>query len=233
VHWQTGGPVDITGVGEIVRKMLAKDIYGFEINLIWYFWATQGPLYYLLGQLTWNPDRQVDEIMEDYYKAGFGPAAEDIKAYWTMLENNRREQGGGKSWAEAFSPEFFKEAYSLLDKAAVKTANDGNQYSDRIAFIRAGLDYLRLNTENQAYVKQILASKEPDPALKEKMRANWKQIEDISKKYPEALGRIGKNNLGYIHPEADHKGIEEKRLRKAKHAEKKKSLNEEMQGEEE
>ncbi|MCA1808194.1 MAG: DUF4838 domain-containing protein [Lentisphaerae bacterium] len=221
VRWQTGGPPAIRGAGEIFKRMGSKDIIGIWIDQVWFYWATQGPEYYIMAQLAWNPSGNIDEIMDDYYKSGFGPAAEDIKAYWTMLENNRAEQmSGKKSWLEAFSPEFFKTTYALLDKSAEKTAKAGKEYSDRVAFVRAGLDYLRLNTENQALVKQIIQSKTPNPALKAKMQANWNQIEEISKKHPEALGQIIRAD--YIRPNADHKAIEEKRLKKAAAAARKK-----------
>ena len=103
--------------------------------MLWSWWATQGPMYYLMAQLAWNPDRPVDEIMDDYYRTGFGPAAEDIEAYWNLLETNRiaiqpdKSTEGVKTWAEAFNPEFFKTAYALLDKSAVKAAQAGKEYS--------------------------------------------------------------------------------------------------------
>jgi len=221
VQWQTGGPPAIKQTGEIFKRIGSKDVIGIWIDQVWLFWATQGPLYYLMAQLAWDPSGNIDEIMDDYYKSGFGPAAEDIKAYWTMLENNRTEQmSGKKSWAEAFSPEFFKNTYALLDKSAEKAKRAGKEYSDRVAFVRAGLDYLSLNTENQALVKQIIQTKTPNPALKAKMQANWNKIQDIIKKHPEALGQVSKAD--YIRPNADHKGIEERRLKKAALAAKKK-----------
>jgi len=234
VKWQTGGPSDITGTGELFKKIGNSGILGIDISMVNLYWATQGPEYYLMAQLVWNPEKGIDEIMDDYYKSGFGSAAEEIKAYWKMLENNKREiqkndkKKGGKSWAEAFSPDFFKEAYSLLDKSAEKVSKSGQEYSDRVAFVRAGLDYLRLNTENQALVKEILESKGDRPDLVEKMRANWKQIEEIVLKHPEALRKNdvmksrASGNLKYIHPDTDHRKIEEQRLRKAASAGKKK-----------
>jgi hypothetical protein len=163
--------------------------------MLWSWWATQGPMYYLMAQLAWNPDRPVDEIMDDYYQTGFGPAAEDIEP--------DKSTAGVKSWAEAFNPEFFKTAYALLDKSAVKAAQAGKEYSARVAFVRAGLDYLRLNTENQALVRQIIKAKSLDPAIKEKMRANWQMIEEINQKYTDALSITRVSELGYIHPAGD------------------------------
>ena len=47
------------------------------------------------------------------------------------------------------------------------------------------------------------------------MRANWKRIEEIDQKYPEALSITRMSELGYIHPDADHREIERKLQTKA------------------
>lgn len=220
-HFKTGGPPDITGSGALFQKAAACGATGVSLDMLWSWWATQGPMYYLMAQLAWNPNRPVDEIMDDYYQKGFGPAAEEIEAYWKLMENNRiaiqpdKSTEGVKSWAEAFNPEFFKTAYALLDKSAVKAAQAGKEYSARVAFVRAGLDYLRLNTENQALVRQIIEAKSPDPVVREKMRTNWKMIEEIDQKYPAALSITRVSELGYIHPAADHQEIERKLQTKA------------------
>lgn len=52
----TGGPPDISGSGELFKKMTNKDILGIELSSLWMYWATQGPLYYVMSQLAWNPD---------------------------------------------------------------------------------------------------------------------------------------------------------------------------------
>ncbi len=220
-HWRSGGPLSISDIGKTLKKVSEKGLIGITVDRVptsW--WATQGPQYYLMSQLVWNPDRTVDEIMDDYYKSGFGPAAEDIKKYWTMLEGNRNEIiKNKKDWMDVFNSEFFKNAGAILDQATVK-AKGQEEYLTRIAFVKAGLDYLRLNTENQALVRQKLALKTEDPAIKLKMTENWKQIVDILQKHPLALeaseiNKAGTNGeLGYIHPDADHKAIEEKRIRK-------------------
>ncbi|MFA7159909.1 MAG: DUF4838 domain-containing protein, partial [Kiritimatiellia bacterium] len=223
-RWRTGGPPDITGAGDIFKIMAARGILGISIDQVWMWWGTQGPQYYLMAQLAWNPERTIDEIMDDYYKSGFGPAAEEVKAYWKLMENNRREiqknetKQGGKSWAEAFSPEFFKEAYSLLDKSAEKAAKAGKEYSGRVAFVRAGLDYMRLNTENQALAGRMVKSAEKDPELIKKMRENWKQIEVlvdmVKQNRPGVLAKTDQSSgmLAYIHPDGDHKAMEAKVL---------------------
>lgn len=215
-HWKTGGPPNIIGTAELLKRAAACGISGVSIDMLWSWWSTQGPMYYVMAQLAWNPDRPVGEIMDDYCQSGFGPAAEDIKAYWKLLQDNRiaiqpdKMTTGTQTWAEAFNPGFFKAADDLLDNAAAKTSAAGNEYADRIAFVHAGLDYLRLNTENQALADQIIAAKTPDPALKAKMQVNWRKIQEIDQHFPEALNITRLSELGYIRPDVDHREIERK-----------------------
>lgn len=49
-------------------------------------WATQGLNYYILAQLHWNPDLDVDALIDDYCRAGFGNGAEHVKRYLLRLE---------------------------------------------------------------------------------------------------------------------------------------------------
>ena len=93
-----------------------------------------------------------------------------------------------------------------------------NEQRARIDFVRAGLDYLRLNTANQALVQRIIAAPEELPAVKAEMTANWRRIERIVEKNPLALPANqvanSRGELDYIHPESDHKALETLRLRR-------------------
>jgi len=217
-RWQSGGPGDITHAGEVFRRVANQGVKGIHIDLVGSWWATQGPQYYLMAQLAWNPQRTVEEIMGDYYRAGFGPAAEPIRRYWTLMESARRKVGLDlKSWSAAFTADLFKNAAAILDQADASAGLDAGQLA-RIAFLRDGLDYLRLNTANQALAQQIIAAPQPSPVLQQQMAANWQQIEQIVARHPEALPRnqvaTGKGDLEYIHPATDHKALEAQRLRK-------------------
>ncbi len=64
---------------------------GLFFDMFWFHWSTQGPHYYALGHLAWNPRINVNELMDDYYARAFGPAANDVKAYWQLMERTRME----------------------------------------------------------------------------------------------------------------------------------------------
>lgn len=64
---------------------------GLYFDMFWYHWSTQGPLYYALVHLAWNPHTDVNALMDDYHQRTYGPAAADMKAYWELLERTRME----------------------------------------------------------------------------------------------------------------------------------------------
>ncbi|MFN2352071.1 MAG: DUF4838 domain-containing protein, partial [Kiritimatiellia bacterium] len=225
VRWRSGGPPDITGAGRILKRAAALGTIGISIDMVWFHWATQGPQYYLMAQLAWQPDREIEDIMDDYYTAGFGPAADNIRDYWRLLEHNRQAiQKNEASWEEAFSAQFFQQAYGLLDQAAVLTADSGAGYAPRVEFVRAGLDYLRLNTANQKLARNLVESSGPEDEIRKEMLTNWEQIFAIAERHPWALNRAqtgrnpAANRMNYIHPDADHMAMEKERLHRARRA---------------
>ena len=40
---------------------------------------------YLRGQLMWNPDVDIDALLDEFYPNFYGPAAEPMRAYWTAI----------------------------------------------------------------------------------------------------------------------------------------------------
>jgi hypothetical protein len=65
-HWKTGGPPNITGTADLLKRAAACGVSGVSLDMLWSWWSTQGPMYYVMAQLAWNPDMSVGEIMDDY-----------------------------------------------------------------------------------------------------------------------------------------------------------------------
>ncbi len=53
--------------------------------------ATTGANLYLRGRLMWNPDENVDALLDDYYAHFFGPAQKPMRAYWSSIFDAWRE----------------------------------------------------------------------------------------------------------------------------------------------
>ena len=47
--------------------------------------ATTGINLYLRGRLMWNPDENVDALLDDFYVRFFGPAEKPMRAYWRSI----------------------------------------------------------------------------------------------------------------------------------------------------
>jgi len=131
----------------------------------WNFWPTQGPLYYLLAQLAWNPDQDGYAVLDDYYQRGFGKAAGQIKAYWTLMEQNRnRKVDENLDFWKAYDEGFFARATALLDEAAAALAAEPPVYSRRVAHVRLGLDHTRMMVAAYELKDRYKAGQEPQVA---------------------------------------------------------------------
>jgi hypothetical protein len=123
-------------------------------------WATQGLNYYVLAKLHWNPDLNVDAVIDDYCRSGFGKASGQIKRYLVRIEQLTNQTAaeaaanagaGSADVTEPYTPQAIAELRGFLD-AADKAASDDQEVGRRIAFLRLGLDF----TELQAKIYRLL-----------------------------------------------------------------------------
>ncbi len=220
----SGGPPNISGTIKAMKAVCPTGIIGMYIDQISLNWATQGPEYYLLSQLGWDCKKDPEKILAEYY-SGFGPAAENIRAYYALLDNSRQIITKEKrQWLDVYTESFLSECREQLQKAKDAVKNSPPEYAARVAFVQAGFEFLELNTANQAFVKEILAGKDT-PETKQKMRDNFGKIEKLVKAFPYSINESNirnpaKGRLAYIHPDADHKAMAEKEVLKQKNIEK-------------
>ena len=163
---------------ETFRFVAEHNCTGIQFDHIDDCWPTQGPLYYLMAHLAWNPYQDGYAIMDDYYRRGFGPASGQLKAYWTLMEETRNRMVDGKlTYLQVYDAAFFKRAAGLLDEADVVVAKAPEIYRQRIAYVRVGLDFTRKLIE----AKDLNTRIKTDKAAADRMRALWKEIEPIAK----------------------------------------------------
>jgi hypothetical protein len=155
----------ITGVyvhklAEDFRHITHNKCVGMDFDSCVHHWATQGLNYYVLAKLHWNPDLNVDDVIDDYCRAGFGPAAEPIKSYFMRVEQltnevaavTKEQRNGAKpDVTEPYTRQVVSELRQYLDQAD-KAANSDAQVRRRISFLRLGLDF----TELQAKIYRLL-----------------------------------------------------------------------------
>ncbi len=199
--WSYGFPdIPMTAMAKDLKFVTDHGCIGLFIDTIWEHWATQGPLYYLMAQLLWNPQLDPTAIMKDYYQRAYGAAAAEMEAYWTLLEAKRdeyfsadptgeawRARPGSRSYHDVYNNEFFEQANGLLEKAQKAVTNNPVIYSERIDYTRVGLDYTRIMLDSLAAVEQWRASGETDKQAEARALANWEEIIRLSNQYPDAM----------------------------------------------
>ena len=172
---------------ETFRFVAEHKCTGIFFDTISECWPTQGPLYYLMAHLAWNPYQDGYIVLDDYYRRGFGPAAGQLKAYWTLIEETRNRMVDGKlTFPQAYDAAFYKRAAGLLDEADAVVAKAPEIYRRRIAYVRVGLEFTRKMIE----VRELATRYKTDKEAADRVRALWKELEPIAKE---------KENYIYLH----------------------------------
>ena len=183
--------VPITQLAEDFRFAAETQCLGLYYDMFWYHWSTQGPLYYALAHLAWDPKADVAALMDDYYQRCYGPAAADAKAYWQLMERTRMEFVVEKpspfrafELPQKYTAELFAKAQAHLDAAVAKLANADEKYRRRLHFTRCGFEFAKLCVDTRAAMQQFEASKGKDEAAKERVLANWDRTVVMQKEFP-------------------------------------------------
>jgi hypothetical protein len=175
--------------GQDFRRLAGRGMMGTDFDSCCHHWATQGLNYYVVARLHWRPDQDVSAVVDDYCRAGFGPAAGSVRRYFARLEALTNEYASGKGRA----PARFGGAIAGLRKElerARKEASSNAVIAKRIDFLEMGLRW----TEVEARAHALLADpKKPDRAAAKKvLDERFALMREIFVKAPLAL------NVAYI-----------------------------------
>jgi Domain of unknown function (DUF4838) len=186
--WQQAQPdISTTQVIKDFKFVAKNNCIGIFVDTVWEHWAPHGPQYYVMAQLTWNPQADGQVIMADYYSRAYGAAVDEMKAYWSYLETVRtRYVESDLTYGEVYNRAFFDKAYGFLDQAFKTLQGKPDIYRKRVAFVRVGLDYAKLAIENRTLMIRVRRNKKNLKAAN-KVRANWKKMEQLCKDNPYAI----------------------------------------------
>ena len=158
----------------LFKLVAAAGCLGIYIDSVWEHWATQGPQYYVMAQLTWNPRQDGRTVLDDYYRRGFGPAADSVRRYFETLEQARMEYvakngyaAGAINLGKLLTPQLLDAAESHLHQAAEAAAEDRDAYHRRVEWGRAGCRFTRLVAENA----RLAAKRCQEPSMPSTLRA--------------------------------------------------------------
>lgn len=154
--------LDLYQGGDFFRFAFEHGMHGTDFDSLTGQWAVQGPGIYVQMRLHTKPRKTVDAILQEYYDA-FGPASEEVKAYFTYWDRyanrlvhegrmNRLRRPNGSHGL--FPRESFKPAWRLLEEAARAASHaDRDEYANRVAFLGIGLRHAELVSQ----LSEILA----------------------------------------------------------------------------
>lgn len=198
--------------GEVIADMrwaAHQAVMAVDFDMLYEHWAVQGPHYYMLAQMTWNPYADGEAILSDYYERAFGPAAGKVRTYWELVEAvARRFIYEDVGMTEVWNDEFFQRAGAILDQADEILEGEPPIYQDRVGFVRVGLDYWNAMFEARQYMDRFRESGGVDTEAGEQALAVWlEKIRPLvlSEIYPHAINdsyaRPGAGRVRDYHPE--------------------------------
>lgn len=218
--WQQGLPdLAVQQTIRDLKDVAAAHCEGTFVDSVWEHWATQGPQYYMMAQLVWNPQVDAQAVLDDYYQREFGPAATPVREYYETLEKERMKftavdgETGVFSFPKLYTAELLRDSQARLDRAAEAVSPD-SVYGRRVAFVRAGYDYTRLTLENIDLMSGYWKTK--DAAVAAKVKENWSAIQQLIAANPPALNggplRPLTTRMAGLHPDSPAKKVKAARL---------------------
>lgn len=123
-------------------------------------WAINGINLYVLARLNWNPDLNVDAIINDYCITGFGKGAMAMKKYFQGIEKLTYEVKDDDRNTVSYTMASLYDASAIatlkgyLDEAQQATVGD-MAIQKRIEFVRQGLSFAELQAQAFDLVQDI------------------------------------------------------------------------------
>lgn len=188
-----------------MRRFRDGGVMGIHSTSSGEVWGLEGPAYYAYGKLAWNPDLDVDAVLERYYQGVYGAAAPVMRTFFDLLEeritagDQMQTLEERRSNQEKMRPEvYFPAAYP--DHILVRLERLLDQAS-AVAKGERELGWLKFTQFQFRYTK-ILASgfnlyKEYEIAPTEALRHKIMDVVEERKRFLKELDDL-KNNPAYL-----------------------------------
>ena len=90
--WQLPRPILNATIADI-RLCHRSGIRRFYCQSTLSDWEQDGPLYYLIGHLLWNPEANPEQLIDEWVQGMYGPAAAPMHQYYRALESSAAASG--------------------------------------------------------------------------------------------------------------------------------------------
>ena len=157
-------------------------------------WGTQHLNFIVYPRLLWDTKTDVDALIDDFCNRFYGPAAEPMRKYYTLLEDTGR-YGPGQSQLHSgiiaiFNPTVLSQLRELIEQAKQLVADAELVYRQRMQFVADGFrmadEYISANYLMNEY------GRTKDPAIRQKMISMYKEVLGILTA-PQYKGRMSPN----------------------------------------
>jgi len=176
-------------LAEDFRHIAHNKCVGTDFDSCMHHWATQGLNYYVLAKLHWKADLNVDDVIDDYCRSGFGAASEQIKRYLMRIERLTDQTAAKKTEVdkrtrdvtEPYTPKVIEELERMLEAANQLAGND-SEVRRRIEFLRVGLEFAELQAKvygSLRLAQQRRPSAAEQTAAKELLDRKWLMMRRI------------------------------------------------------
>jgi hypothetical protein len=188
---RTGMPlIYVHRFAEDFRHFVDTGMMGTDLDSCTHNWATQGLNYYVAARLHSDPNQDVDAMIDDYCRAGFGPAAKTMRRYYDLQESvfagtaSRQENPN-----EGFTDAVLADLRKLIEQAAGEATSDPDA-ARRVAFVALGERWTELEVQAQ---RLLTSPTKPDAAtVKRVLDERYAFMRDHFEKNPAAF------NFAYI-----------------------------------
>lgn len=176
--------------GKDFQYLANNGMMGTDFDSCCHHWATQGLNYYVVARLHWNPEQDVDAIVDDYCQAGFGPAAKSVRRYFDGLEALLNEAATKKAKVTTvFTTEAMGGLRKELEQARREAGSDPT-IAKRVAFLELGLRWTEIEVVAHSFLAE--PSKADKEAVKKILDERFTLMREVFQKTPLAL------NVAYI-----------------------------------
>jgi hypothetical protein len=137
-------------------------------------WGTQGLNYYVLAKMLWDPHRDVDQVIDDYCRAAYGPGAGAMKEYYRRAEDlSNRIAATGKpnrdldvriekdrnKLTDPYTDAELARLQACVDEAASAIGSSDAAALERVRLVATGLEYTQKTRDLLAAAAAVRARK--------------------------------------------------------------------------
>ena len=153
---------------------------------------------YILSKLLWNPDQDVEAIIDDFVNGYYGPAGKYIREYINLVHDTMEKTGAklgifGCPWDQRdtyLTEELIAKYYSLFDQA-LDAVKDEPELIPRVMLVKGQIDYSVLDI-----AKLELTGKR---GALEKRDGKWVIKKEIEQLLQTTMGLFNLNGVTRIH----------------------------------